>query len=169
MNAGRRWTMHQLLRMVAHAPGDTAECGAWRGASSFLICKANEASELAREHFIFDSFEGLSDPSSTDGTHWKRGDLSAGEELVRANLSDCANVRLMKGWIPNRFAEVEDRTFAFVHIDVDLYEPTRDSLEFFYPRLSLGACSSSMTTALLRVPVPREQSTSSRSALGFRW
>ena len=27
----------------------------------------------------------------------------------------------------------------FVHIDVDLYEPTRDSIEFFYPRLAPGA------------------------------
>ena len=45
----------------------------------------------------------------------------------------------MKGWIPCRFGEIADRRFAFVHIDVDLYEPTRDALEFFYPRLNEGA------------------------------
>ena len=27
---------------------------------------------------------------------------------------------------------------SFVHIDVDLYQPTRDSLEFFYPRMNDG-------------------------------
>lgn len=138
MNAGRRWTMHQLLRMVATIPGDSAECGAWRGASSFLICKANESSMLAREHFIFDSFEGLSEPDSSDGSHWHRGDLSVHEDAVRANLSDCNNVHFMRGWIPTRFSEVAERRFSFVHIDVDLYEPTRDALEFFYPRLSSG-------------------------------
>ena len=31
-----------------------------------------------------------------------------------------------------------DRKFALVHIDVDLHAPTRDSLEFFYPRMSEG-------------------------------
>ena len=47
---------------------------------------------------------------------------------VFANLMDCRDFTLMKGWIPTRFQEVADRHFAFVHIDVDLYEPTRDSL-----------------------------------------
>ena len=31
-----------------------------------------------------------------------------------------------------------DRAFSFVHVDVDLYEPTRDSFAFFYERLSPG-------------------------------
>ncbi len=30
------------------------------------------------------------------------------------------------------------KRFAFVHIDVDLHEPTMDSVEFFYPRLAPG-------------------------------
>ena len=47
-------------------------------------------------------------------------------------------VRLLKGWIPERFAEVADRRFAFVHVDVDLLAPTRDSVSFFYPRLNDG-------------------------------
>jgi len=34
-----------------------------------------------------------------------------------------------------------DKTFLFVHVDVDLYEPTRDSIAFFYPRMNLGAVS----------------------------
>ena len=40
--------------------------------------------------------------------------------------------------IPERFAEVENQRFAFVHIDVDLYQLTRDSIEFFYPCLNPG-------------------------------
>jgi len=37
-----------------------------------------------------------------------------------------------------RFPEVADRRFAFVHIDVDLHQPTKDSVDFFYPRLAAG-------------------------------
>ena len=39
---------------------------------------------------------------------------------------------------PDRFNEVADRRFSFLHIDVDLYEPTRDSIAFFYPRMNVG-------------------------------
>jgi hypothetical protein len=44
----------------------------------------------------------------------------------------------LKGVIPDRFREVEDRRFSFVHVDVDLYEPIRDSIRFFYDRLNAG-------------------------------
>ncbi|MBK8519937.1 MAG: hypothetical protein IPL54_03330 [Chitinophagaceae bacterium] len=30
-----------------------------------------------------------------------------------------------------KFSEVQALTFSFVHIDVDLYQPTLDSIEFF--------------------------------------
>jgi hypothetical protein len=33
---------------------------------------------------------------------------------------------------------VADITFSFVHLDVDLYQPTHDSLAFFYPRMVTG-------------------------------
>ena len=40
--------------------------------------------------------------------------------------------------IPTRFDEVADRSFCFVHVDVDLFEPTRESIAFFYPRMVPG-------------------------------
>jgi hypothetical protein len=139
MNSDRRWTLHQLRRLAAGVPGDTAECGVYRGAGSYLICRANAAEQGgSRWHHAFDSFEGLSAPLAVDGAHWRRGDLACGEEEVRARLAAFERVRLHRGWIPERFGAVADARFAFVHVDVDLYEPTRDSLAFFYPRLSPG-------------------------------
>ena len=138
-NTDRRWIIHQLLRLIADVPGDTAECGVFQGAGSYLMCKANERDQQhKRHHYMFDSFAGLSRPAGADGSYWQAGDMAVGEELVRANLMDCRDFTLMKGWIPTRFQEVADRHFAFVHIDVDLYEPTRDSLAFFLPRMSPG-------------------------------
>ena len=40
--------------------------------------------------------------------------------------------------IPSRFDELKKNRFSFIHLDVDLYEPTRDSIEFFYPRINKG-------------------------------
>jgi hypothetical protein len=139
MNTDRRWMLNQLLRLTYQVPGDTAECGVYQGAASYLICQFNaEILDNERHHFMFDSFEGLSKPSANDSLYWSKGDLSAPEEAVRNALSDFPNITLFKGWIPTRFKEVENKQFSFVHIDVDLYEPTLESMAFFYPRMSPG-------------------------------
>jgi hypothetical protein len=138
-NAQRRFAVLQLARLVAGVPGDTAECGVFRGAGSRLILAATaNGPDGPREHHLFDSFEGLSNPGAEDGEYWRRGDLACSVDSVRAALSEFPGVRFHPGWIPDRFPEVADRRFAFVHVDVDLYQPTRDSVEFFYPRLSPG-------------------------------
>ncbi len=134
----RKFTVQQLVRSLSHLEGDTAECGVLAGATSYLICQERPENE----HHIFDSFEGLSPPASMDHTneksHWKTGDLAVAESIVRKNLSQFEHVHYHAGWIPTKFSDVSSRQFCFVHVDVDLYEPTRDSIEFFYPRLLPG-------------------------------
>ncbi len=138
-NTDRRWMLSQLLRLIKDVPGDTAECGVYMGAGSWLICDANRRNpSQQRTHHIFDSFEGVSEPGEQDTAHWQAGDLACGIEAVRKNLGEFQHISLHKGWIPERFTDVADKQFAFVHIDVDLHEPTRDSMRFFYPRMSPG-------------------------------
>jgi len=133
-NAPRRWNLYQLALQAIEIPGDTAECGSFEGASSWLICHIFR--ETGKTHYIFDSFEGLSEPGEKDGGHWSQGMLAHSEEDVRKRLAEFPDLETLAGWIPDRFAEVANREFAFV--DVDLEVPTRDSFEFFYPRLSPG-------------------------------
>lgn len=136
-NDDRRFTVKQLLRMTDAVCGETAEIGCWRGAMSYLICESNQ--NTGKHHHIFDSFEGLSEPLEVDGLHWSSGDMFAPEELVSKNLRKFQGLySTYKGWVPTRFSEVSDKMFSFVHIDVDLYQPTLDSMKFFFPRLSNG-------------------------------
>ncbi len=138
-NTDRRWMLSQLLRLIHDVPGDTAECGVYQGAGSWLICHANSRNtSQQRTHHIFDSFEGVSEPGKQDTAYWRAGDLACGIGEVRKNLGEFQHLSFRKGWIPERFHDVEHRRFAFVHIDVDLYEPTRDSLAFFYSRMNPG-------------------------------
>jgi O-methyltransferase len=139
-NADRHWMLAQLLCLVTEVPGDTAECGVFKGASSFLICEANRNSNIRRVHHAFDSFAGLSEPSLTDGNFWSAGDLACPLDVALANLAEFGEdaIQFHQGWIPTRFLEIEDQRFSFVHIDVDLYKPTMDSLSFFYPRMEPG-------------------------------
>lgn len=134
-SADRKFFLRSLLSLVDHLPGDTAECGAYYGASSWLICEHFRGAD--KTHHVFDSFEGLSAPSASDGGFWRQGDMKVGEDIVRERLAKY-DVTIYKGWIPERFAEIINNRFCFVHVDVDLYQPSLDSLHFFYPRLICG-------------------------------
>lgn len=138
-NAHRRLAIQQLIRLTTSVPGDTAECGTYKGCGSYLILQANRSGKMHKMHHIFDSFEGLSAPSVMDGKFWKKNDMAVGERAVADSLSEFSEFRMYKGWIPDRFADVGGAVFSFVHIDVDLYDPTLKSMEFFYGRLSKGA------------------------------
>ena len=134
-SAERKYFLRSLLALADGLPGDTAEAGVWRGSSSWFICDRLRGS--GKTHHGFDSFEGLSSPSEPDGSYWRIGDLRTRSEAA-SELLEGFDVRLYEGWIPERFPEVEGREFCVVHIDVDLYEPTRDSIAFFYPRVVPG-------------------------------
>ena len=95
--------------------------------------------------FLVDSFEGLSEileedkPENINIYQSQKGDLKSNISNVENLFTDFDNVHILKGWIPEIFNILEpSNKYKFVHIDVDLYEPTLKSLEFFYPRLVEG-------------------------------
>lgn len=134
----RRYNLYGLAKAVAHVPGQLAECGVRFGRSSHVMLAASPGKHL----YGFDSFEGLSEPAAEDlrnARHWSKHDFAATEDQANSNLAGHqGRFTLFAGWIPDRFGEVANETFNLVHVDVDLYQPTRDSLEFFWPRLHGG-------------------------------
>jgi O-methyltransferase len=144
----RHYSLQELCHYVVNKnlTGDIAECGCWRGHSAYLIASIINIRDFDVDFHIFDSFEGgLSAKTAKDKNirvnlseaeiKKESNIFSSTEKEVKSCLADFDRVHLYKGWIPDRFDEVSDKRFSFVHLDVDLYEPTRDSLEFFFPRL----------------------------------
>ena len=127
---------------------DFVECGCWRGHSSFFISKLINQSERKINFHIFDSFEGLSKHTNKDDElsalndsekNKIRKQFISNEDFVKNTvLKDFGFVKIYKGWIPEKFELIKNLKFSLIHIDVDLYEPTLKSLEFFYPRLEDG-------------------------------
>jgi Macrocin-O-methyltransferase (TylF) len=137
----RKYNLDQLFQLVLQVGGDVAECGTYKGGSAFFLARRIINHRLDKRLCLFDSFEGLSAPASIDGNYWHAGALSSRIEDVQralAPLGAIPFIDICKGWIPDRFHEVADRRFCFVHIDVDLYQPSLDSIAFFYPRLEPG-------------------------------
>ena len=147
----RHYTLQQLLSHVLRSglTGDVAECGCWKGHSSFIICSLLKKNNFSNNYYIFDSFEGgLSEKIDKDSNtrkklskrqiHNEKNCFSSTELGVRNLLKDFDFYKIYKGWIPEKFYNVENCEFIFIHIDVDLYQPTTESLNFFYDRLKKG-------------------------------
>lgn len=146
----RHYTLFQLLNQTLQdsLDGHVVECGCFKGQSAFGIATILKENKFKKSFLIFDSFEGLSDIAPNDvheindlselETNNLKHQFAASLELVKSNLKDFEFIEYYKGWIPDRFDEVKSEKFSFVHIDVDLYQPIKDSLEFFYPRLADG-------------------------------
>ena len=128
---------------------DVVECGVWWGHSTWALSKIIQKSGQDINFHVFDSFEGgLSDVKERDKNIVRdltkeeiliqKNQFASDENFVRNNLKEFNFVKFYKGWIPERFKEVENKKFQFVNVDVDLYQPTYDSFEFFFPRLVEG-------------------------------
>lgn len=123
-----------LAQQAQDVEGDMAEVGVYQGGSALLI----HASSSHKTLHGFDTFEGLPELSKEDDpNHFRKGYYAASYESVRKFL-DYPEVKLYKGLFPGTAEVVKDKRFAFVHLDMDLYEPMKAALEFFYPRMSRG-------------------------------
>jgi O-methyltransferase len=128
------YMVYSVARAQATMEGAMAEVGAYQGASAKLICEAKGETEF----HVFDTFCGLVDAGDKDPL-FRQSDYSASETAVRQYLSAYPNVHIHKGFFPAATGDVvRDKKFSFVNLDVDTYASTRDSLEFFYPRLLPG-------------------------------
>lgn len=135
-------------------PGARAECGTYRGATALLLAHAwrsRDAAFKGDDLYLIDSFIGTSESCEHDlipvrdntGATRREAFFPVAKadippELVRGFFGEFPHVRICAGWIPQVFATLPDRDWAFVHLDVTLYEPTLAALEYFYPRLNTG-------------------------------
>lgn len=122
------------LHAVDKIPGDIAEVGVAHGGTAKLLSYFKKGRKL----FLFDTFEGLPEPSECDGPAFWKGKFAASYEKVCDYFHDNEEVYIFKGLFPQTGRPIEDKTFALVHIDCDLYQSALDCLKFFYPRLNAG-------------------------------
>ena len=150
-----RQLLCQYLLATLDVPGLRAECGVYRGASALLLCHAMRsrlsAFDGAGMHLI-DSFSGTSASVDADlipvrdatgavrrESFFPKGKTDTSVELVRRFFdAEFGAVDIHKGWIPAVFAALPEARWAYVHVDLTLFEPTMATLEYFFPRLSPG-------------------------------
>lgn len=134
LSGNEAFTVFSLARAQAALPGEMAEVGVYQGVSARLISEASNGAPL----HLFDTYAGLPDVEDHEFDRMRKGHYAATLDSVQAYLRDRPDVQFYKGLFPDTAGPVEDRTFSFVHLDVDLKSSTLACLEFFYPRMIRG-------------------------------
>lgn len=126
----------ELLKSVSNIVGDVCEVGVYRGGTAKIISENIKNCDL----FLFDTFEGMPYYDSEKDKDWGVGTFNETDyEMVSKLFESNKNVKVFKGVFPSDTSHhIEDRLFKFVHLDVDNYQPYKESLEFFYNRMVKG-------------------------------
>jgi O-methyltransferase len=132
LDVARLANLWNLARQTG--PGNILEVGTFRGGGALHLANACRDRPL----LVFDTFEGFRHltPGLDDlfDAAWFRDTT---EEHVRHLFQSAGReAKIVKGFFPESAAGLEVGPVAFCHLDVDLYEATRDSLAFLVDRLA---------------------------------
>jgi len=106
------------------------EFGVWKGTS------ANFFSKYVNKFYVFDSFEGLKE--DWVGTDLPSGFFNLNKKIPKLN----SNIEPIVGWVEDTledFLKTHNPKINFVHLDMDIYGPTKFTLEKLKPYLVKNA------------------------------
>jgi cephalosporin hydroxylase/SAM-dependent methyltransferase len=155
LSEARLHSLYDLARKtcLADVPGDFAECGVAGGGSTALLAAViARHSRRPRRVFACDTFTGMPAPTDKDvhadlpaeRSGWGSGTCSAPTaslEEVSRKLGVFEHVVPVPGLFADTLPGLRSQTdsIAFLHMDGDWYESTRDILVNLYDRVAPGA------------------------------
>jgi hypothetical protein len=144
-------------------PGAIVECGVWRGGSSLVMIRALQGLGVSdRDVFLYDTFTGMTKPTSLDTSRFDEPALEVWEDTPPSetpwndafgpaafNVEDVRGLITATGYPGDRLhivaGPVEETIpgtipegIALLRLDTDWYESTKHELHHLYPRLSPG-------------------------------
>lgn len=140
------WRIHTCIWAAQHAaalPGDFVECGVNTGIMSLAICEYVDFNQLDKDFWLFDTFSGVVLDQMTEAEQASGRDEAAKHyfecyDLAVANFAPWARARLVRGVIPQSLSTAPIDRVSYLCIDLNLVEPEKAALEFFWPKLVSG-------------------------------
>jgi hypothetical protein len=149
----------ELFQKVIDLPGCVLELGVFRGSSFFTWTKLMETfcpGDRSRRVYGFDSFEGLQDFVPEDGPTDSRvskefGSFKSNEARIRKLVEIHNQDNMVPGierceiitgnvleTLPKFLEEHPGLRISLLHLDMDLYKPTKFAMEMLYPLVVTG-------------------------------
>jgi hypothetical protein len=124
----RYYIAWKAAKEVAHLDGDFVECGVFKGEQAFYMAK-----ECKSKLHLFDSWNGAENLGEHDSLFYHDNPFKCSIDDAKITLSEFNNVEFYSGHVPFGFDKVE--SVSLLSIDLDLYEPTKISLEHLWPKV----------------------------------
>lgn len=139
--------------------GDFVECGVWRGGSTMAaIDTLMNAGDTSRDIYLYDTFEGMSEPTELDkvftGTAanelmetsdkndassvWCYSAIEEVQQNVQSLQYPANKVHYVKGKVEDTIPGTLPAKIALLRLDTDWYESTAHELKHLYPLLVPG-------------------------------
>jgi hypothetical protein len=139
--------------------GDIVECGVWRGGSMMAVAEMlNRFGSTDRHLHLFDTFSGMSDPTSEDvSVHGDSAESMLRSESrqdpasvwcvspldeVRQNMASTGypepRIHYHPGKVEQTIPGNAPQRIALLRLDTDWYESTRHEMQHLFPRLVDG-------------------------------
>lgn len=142
-----RYRLHELFtlaRQAAARGGVFLEVGVWKGGSSAVIQKAivQAGRQADCPFFIADTFAGVVKAGGDQDTIYTGGehaDASVADVEALFRRAGLPLPTILSGIFPDDHPDAVDGPIAFLHSDVDVYQSTKDILDWALPRLASGA------------------------------
>lgn len=150
---GKLLAHYELYRKILDLPGAVVECGVFKGASliRFATFRMLLEADCSRKIFAFDTFGAFPKTDYPDDKPYREkfvsaaGDESFSVETLQSFLSEKGvgkNIEFVKGDLLKKLPEFLETNphirISLLHIDVDLYEPSKAVLEHLVPRVVRG-------------------------------
>jgi len=161
VNFAKHLTHIEIFNKTIDLPGSIVELGVFKGASfmTFLkMCDIHCAGDTLKKVIGFDTFSGFVEVDEKDGGENIKRDLKKGgfnaqdflpvlEAAIALEKADSFIPRfnraeLVKGdvaeTVPRYVKDNPGLRISLLHLDLDLYEPTKVALEYLYPKVVPG-------------------------------
>jgi hypothetical protein len=139
-------------------PGDFVECGVWRGGNGILAKKMFEALGSDKQVWMFDTFEGMTEPTDFDvsalskvkaetkyrqtlnesHSEWAYASIEDVKNNCKSSSIDFGGLKFVKGDVCQTLNDPDNipSAISVLRLDTDWYESTKSELEVLYPILS---------------------------------
>lgn len=143
--------MARLLSEVGDVSGSIIECGVGQGRGLAVWTSLSLLAQDRRQIWAFDSFEGFprlapEDKATTDFeaslSEYRQFDIPYVTTTLRQfGISDSdinRRIAFAKGFIPDSLELFDKKPIALLHLDLDIYEPYKAALDYFWDFVSPG-------------------------------
>lgn len=139
------WRLHTLAWAAKNSlniEGDFVECGVFKGFCSGVILNYLDFHNLPRQAYLYDTFEGLPEKTSTEQERrnwdYTKHDPEAIYAGVCEKFSKFKNVNIVRGIVPDSFAQAAPEKIAFLHVDMNSAQAEMLALEYLFDKVTPG-------------------------------